>query len=120
MINFHELKIWQRSVALSITIARDTKGRGRYGPRGLVSQLTRSIDAVHSNIAEGCGYDSPQKTAHSLSIAIGELNECESHLTEAAALGVLQGNVVEGFVLEVQALRRMTLKYRRWILRNED
>lgn len=120
MINFHNLKIWQRSVALSIAIAKATKGRGRFGPQGLVSQLTRSSAAVHSNIAEGCGYDSPPKTAHSLSIAIGELNECESQLTEARALGVLPQVQADSFIMEVQAIRRMTLKYRQWILRNED
>jgi four helix bundle protein len=119
MIDFHKLKIWQRSLALAVEVAAATKGRARYGPAGLVAQLTRACNSVHANIAEGAGQATPLQIARFLDVSIGSLNEAESHLQEAKAVHLVLPGKANAFIEEISALRRMTLSYKRYILRNE-
>ena len=117
MMEFQKLKIWQRSLALSVAVQRATKGRGALAPTGLNAQLNRACSSVPANIAEGCGYDAPLQTARFLDIAIGSLNESETHLLIAISSGVITEKLGAEFVSEVQQLRRMILKYKVWVLR---
>jgi len=93
---------------------------GRFGPPGLVSQLARACNSVHANIAEAAGQSTPRQAARHLDVSIGSLNEAESHLSEASAVAFIAKEKADAFIGEVCALRRMTLSYKRWVLRNNE
>lgn len=51
--SFHDLKIWQRSVALTLQVYRITGNFPKEEIYGLTSQIRRAAVSVPSNIAEG-------------------------------------------------------------------
>jgi four helix bundle protein len=116
MFDFHKLRIWQRSVAFTAAVTRATQRR-RGAPRDLVSQLVRACNSVHANIAEAAGKSTPRHKAHCLDIAIGELNEAESFLTLASATHAIDDQLASEFINEAQEIRRMTLRYKQYVLR---
>lgn len=119
MIDFHKLQIWQRSQALVVAIHAATKSKSRGAPVGLIAQLHRASASVPANIAEGCGYDAPLQAARFLDIALGSLNETESHLLQAQLTEAIQHGLTRELINEVQQLRRMTIAYKKWLLRTK-
>ena len=78
--NFKELKIWQKSIALTKDIYTITKNFPKEEMFGLTNQIRRCAVSVPSNIAEGCGRDTPKQLINFLNIAMGSLCELETQL----------------------------------------
>jgi four helix bundle protein len=77
----------------------------------MASQLSRAACSVPANIAEGVGQPSAAICARHLGIAIGSLNECDTHLRILAELSPAVGDV--SYLLEESKhLRRMLLALR--------
>ena len=55
MKNYRELKIWQRSHVLTISLYRATKGFPKDELFALTNQMRRACVSIPANIAEGCG-----------------------------------------------------------------
>jgi four helix bundle protein len=55
---FHDLRIWQQAMDLTVEIYRVTSGFPKHETYGLASQMRRAAVSVPSNIAEGKGHRS--------------------------------------------------------------
>lgn len=56
----------------------------------LGDQIRRSSTSITSNIAEGCGRNSPKEKIHFIEIAFGSMTESFSQLQNAQDLGYVQ------------------------------
>ena len=74
----------------------------RYGP---ISQIRRASTSIASNIAEGCGRDTPKKFARFLRIAYGSGCEIETQILVARRLSYGDALAIERLSSEVQQLR---------------
>jgi four helix bundle protein len=74
---FTDLKVWQRSHALTLEIYRFTATFPTDERFGLISQLRRAAVSVPTNIAEGSKRQSNPDYARFLNIAEGSLAETE-------------------------------------------
>lgn len=80
MRNFKELKVWEKSHALTLEIYKVTSCFPREEQFGLVSQMRRASTSVPTNIAEGCGRETNGEMIRFLQIAMGSASELEYQL----------------------------------------
>lgn len=102
--SFRDLQVWQRSIQLSVSIYRMTKGFPREEVYGLTSQIRRSAVSVASNIAEGNGRLSTGEYRQFLGIARGSNFELQTQLEIARVLGFSDDKTMaeaEGLSFEV-------------------
>jgi four helix bundle protein len=98
MQTFKDLKIWQSGIDLvgyTYEIIRNFPERERFG---LISQMTRAVVSVPSNIAEGYGRNSKKEFARFLDIALGSLYELETQLIISVRLGYLESFDENGII----------------------
>lgn len=107
MKDFRELKIWQRSHALTLEIYRATKEFPKEELFGMTSQMRRASVSIPANIAEGCGRDGDAELKRFLNIALGSACELHYHVLLASDLGYISGTDANALVTEVLSLRRM-------------
>jgi hypothetical protein len=55
MQDFRNLKVWERSHALTLGLYKLTRGFPKEEPYGLTTQIRRCAASIPANIAEGCG-----------------------------------------------------------------
>ena len=77
MRNFRRLLVWERSHELTLKIYELTSKFPREEIYGLTSQIRRACASVPTNIAEGCGRETPADFARFLQIAVGSASETE-------------------------------------------
>jgi len=97
------LKVWQRSIELSISIYKLTGAFPREEVYGLTSQLRRAAVSVASNLAEGYGRASKGEFRQFVGMARGSILELQTQLVIARALGYgkeLQLQAAEGLADE--------------------
>jgi len=87
--SFHDLRIWQEAMDLTVEIYRVTGGFPKHETYGLVSQMRRAAVSVPSNIAEGKGYRSDSEFVRFLLHARGSLLELQTQLLIARRLQYL-------------------------------
>jgi four helix bundle protein len=110
MHDFRRLQVWQRATELVVAIDRLTKTFPR-DDRGIVAmQLRRSTFSIPSNIAEGCGKNSPKETVRFLQIAAGSVTETESHLLIATQLGYVHPKTSDALIEQTVAIKRMLFR----------
>ena len=107
MRDFRELKVWEKSHALTLETYKATASFPTEERYGLTSQLRRSAASIPANIAEGCGRQSQKELHHFLTIAAGSASETEYHLLLARDLGYLERNHHEGLHAMVTETKRM-------------
>jgi four helix bundle protein len=103
--SFRDLKVWQRSMELTVAVYRLTHDFPREEMFGLTSQLRRSTVSIPSNIAEGHGRMNPREFKHFLQIARGSNSELQTQLEVAALLKLANGqllDVAQGLANEVE------------------
>jgi four helix bundle protein len=101
--DFRELKVWEKSHVLTLSIYKATEAFPKDERYGLTGQIRRSSASIPANIAEGCGRGSDAELARFLQIAMGSACELEYHLLLArdlqllnvASHGNLTGNLVQ-------------------------
>ena len=107
MQNFRDLKVWQNSFALTLSLYRATRGARRSDFPGLVPQLLRAAASIPANIAEGCGHVRSREFARYLQHALASAFELENHLLLAANLGVLNRTTAADLDAQVNGVKRM-------------
>jgi four helix bundle protein len=107
MQRFTDLKVWQRSHALTLDIYRTTATFPEAERFGLVSQIRRAAASVPSNIAEGSKRSTRKDYARFLNIAEGSAAELEYFVILARDLGLLVKQRSDELCAEIQEIARM-------------
>lgn len=85
--SFRDLKVWQKSFELTLSIYRLSACFPSEERYGMTSQMRRASVSVPSNIAEGYARLSRGEYCQSLSIASGSIAELETQYRIACSLG---------------------------------
>ena len=85
--SYRNLKVWQRSIELSVSVYQLTGGFPHEELYGLTSQLRRAAVSVASNIAEGYGRASRGEFRQFVGMARGSVLELQTQLIIARKLG---------------------------------
>jgi four helix bundle protein len=107
MKNYRELKIWQRSHALTVSLYRATKGFPKDELFALTNQMRRACVSIPANIAEGCGREGDAELKRFLTIALGSACELDYYLLLSCELGYLEESAGQPLATEVMEIRRM-------------
>jgi four helix bundle protein len=89
MTDYHKLEVWRLACELSDRVVELVD---RLGARLRVSkadQLLRAADAIHENIAEGCGFNTDPQLAKYLRQARGSADETQDELETLARRALL-------------------------------
>ncbi|MGO8734352.1 MAG: four helix bundle protein [Terriglobia bacterium] len=107
MQHFSELKVWQKSHALVLSLYQLMKHFPSDERFGLTSQLRRAAVSVPTNIPEGTKRRGKQDYARFLNIAEGSLSETEYLLMLSCELGYLPRKETESPLSEISEIARM-------------
>lgn len=107
MKDFRQLKVWEKSHQLALTVYKATKGFPKEELYGLTSQIRRSSMSIPTNIAEGCGRNTDADFARFLQMAIGSASETEYQLILARDLDFLPKDVYGKLRTEIGEGKRM-------------
>lgn len=95
MSQYRELKVWNKSMDLTVEVYTLTQLLPKDELYGLTSQIRRAAVSIPSNIAEGAGRKSTRDYIHFLKIAYGSLNELETQLILCCKLHYLESSSIE-------------------------
>jgi four helix bundle protein len=84
--SFRELKVWKKSVELTVQIYEFTKGFPREEIYGLTSQMRPASVSIASNIAEGSARGTRRDFRHFVKLAHGSNCELQTQLVIAQQL----------------------------------
>jgi four helix bundle protein len=104
---YHDLKVWQDAMELTLKIYRITRKFPAEEMYGLSAQLRRAAISVASNIAEGKGRSSDKELLQFLSHARGSLYEVQTQLQIAKSLGYLTDTDHQALLQQADAVGRM-------------
>lgn len=107
MRDFRELKVWEKSHALTLDVYRATQRFPKQEQYLLTSQMRRSAQSIPENIAEGAGKDSRRDFGRFLQIAKGSASELEYELLLAQDLHYLNETDYERMHEAVVEIKRM-------------
>ena len=107
MNHLEDLKIWNKAMALTVTVYNNIKhfpGDEKYG---LSSQIKCSAVSIPSNTAEGAGRNSDKKCIRFLAISQGSAFELQSQLILADRLELLAKKQSKPLLDELNEIQRM-------------
>lgn len=107
MQDFTRLIVWQKAHDLALEVYRSTKGFPKIEQYELTRQLRRSATSIPTNIAEGCGRNSPGDFARFLTIAGGSASELEYQLRLSRDLNLLPMGVHKELTHRTREVKRM-------------
>ena len=107
MKDFRQLKVWEKSHELALSIYHITASFPREEVYGLASQIRRAASSIPSNIAEGCGRNGDAELARFCIIARGSASELEYQLLLARDLKLLHPNDYETLSQQTIEIKRM-------------
>ena len=96
--DFKQLRVWNEAVRLTENVYRVTKKFPQEELFGLTSQLRRATVSIASNIAEGCGKNTPADFRRFLHDAYGSCKEVECQLIIVGRLQMADGGTVDALV----------------------
>ena len=118
MIDFTQLKVWQKAHVLTLDVYRATSGELRRD-RSLAAQARRAAASVTTNIVEGCGTASQSELARFLQIALSSATELEYHLLLSHDLTYLEQDRYTRLRSQVQEVKRMLTGFLRTVRTRE-
>ena len=107
MIDFKDLKVWQKAHQMTLNTYRTTARFPKDEMYGLTSQLRRATASIGANIAEGCGRRSEGDMCRFLQIARGSASEVEYHFLLARDLHLLQEKDFQALAGHADEIQRM-------------
>ena len=105
--SYRDLKVWQKSMDLTVRTYEVTRGFPSEERYGLTSQMRRAAASIPANIAEGRERRSTGEFLQFLGVARGSLAELETFLTLSVRLGLLQSETGNGLLGESAEINRM-------------
>jgi four helix bundle protein len=105
--DFRDLKVWEKSHQLTLSLYRATRQYPKDEIYGLTSQTRRAAASVPANIAEGCGRGTDADFARFLQMAMGSACELDYHLLLAHDLMILDDANHAALVRMVVEVKRM-------------
>ena len=102
-----DLKIWQKSMDLTVESYRASASFPSDEKFGLISQIRRAATSVPANIAEGFGRWNSREFSRFLAIASSSLRELETHLQIAQRLGYLSEVRLKPLLASIDEVARM-------------
>ena len=112
-MDYKNLKIWQKSMALTTEVYKITARFPRDEKFGLISQIQRSAVSVPSNIAEVNERKSTKHFISFLKISLGSISELETQLIISKALFYIDKDtfeIVQNKIKEIQKMLVTTIK----------
>lgn len=119
MRDFRELQVWERSHRLTLRIYELTSQFPREEIYGLTNQIRRSCASVPTNIAEGCGRETPADFARFLQIAMGSASETEYLILLAHDLKYLNADQCAELTDTIVSVKKMLTGFLRHIKTNK-
>jgi four helix bundle protein len=107
MHNFKELKVWNKSVELSLEIYKMSMTFPSEEKFGLISQVRRCSISIPSNIAEGSGRKTAKDFHSFLSNALASSFELETQLIIVFRLNIIDDQQFEKIISLVQEVQKM-------------
>jgi len=107
MKNFRQLKVWQKSHELVLSVYQITAVFPRTETYGLTSQIRRAASSIPSNLAEGCGRNGDAELARFCDMATGSASELEYQLLLARDLKLIRLNDYEQLAQQTTEIKRM-------------
>ncbi|HOB74882.1 MAG TPA: four helix bundle protein [Phycisphaerae bacterium] len=107
MKDFKDLKVWQKSHQLVLSVYKATTGFPREEIYGLTSQMRRAGVSIPANIAEGCGRGGDAELARFLQISMGSASELEYLLLLTHDLNLLNAICYERLATHVTEVKQM-------------
>ena len=120
MNNYKELKIWQKSVDLAVTIYDVTKNFPKEEMYGLTSQLRRCAVSIPSNIAEGAGRNTKKDFNNFLGISNGSSCELETQLIIAQRIKFIDSNIFNSVQQAVSEIQKMNWSLKKSLNLTQD
>ena len=107
MQDYRQIKVWQKSYALTLKIYKLTESFPRHELYGLTSQLRRAGVSIPSNIAEGTAKVSDKDFARFLETSLGSAFEVECQLLLAKDLGYVLEAGLGDTMLTIDEIKKM-------------
>jgi four helix bundle protein len=105
--DFRELKVWEKSHHLALSVYKATAGFPKEETYGLLSQIRRASVSIPANIAEGCGKIGDNEFTRYLVIAMGSASELEYELLLAHDPNYLEDEDYGKLTNELIEVRKM-------------
>ena len=105
--SYRDLKVWQKSMDLTVRTYEVTRRFPSEEKYGLVSQMRRAAASVPANIAEGRARRSTKEFIQMLGIARGSLAELETFVTLSERLGLIRKETSESLLEDCAEINRM-------------
>ena len=107
MRDFHELKVWEKSHALTLAVYEATRTFPKDEVYGVTAQIRRAAASIPANLAEGCGRDGDAELRRFCLIAMGSSSELEYHLILCRDLRYLNQPAFEQLSQQTIEVKRM-------------
>lgn len=107
MSDYRKLVVWQKARELVVSVYRATGNFPQAEMFGMTSQIRRAVASIPANIAEGAGRGSSTDFIRFLRIALGSINELETHLLISNDLGFLSTDAHQPLAQKIVEVRRM-------------
>jgi four helix bundle protein len=104
---FEDLKVWQKSHALSLLIYKITKVFPSDERFGLISQMRRAAVSVSANIAEGFKRRGTKDKINFYNISQSSLTELHNYMILAKDLKYIDQNTLEQVKLSFEEIGKM-------------
>ena len=112
MADYRKLRVWERSVKLSVRVFDIADRIRRAGHVDLSDQMKGSVESIGSNIAEGSGHTSRKEFARYLTYSIASSCELENQINLAAEVHVMTWSEKGPLDQEIEGVRKMLTRLR--------
>ncbi len=117
MSDVRNLRAWHCARALVLDVIDAMPERAPRRVPGLRSQAIRAATSIPANLAEGCARASRAEFLHFVEIALGSLNELETHLSLAGDTGVIARARAARLTRDAVIVRKLLTGLRRSVQR---
>ena len=111
MQDYKQIKVWQKSFALTLRVYKQTESFPKHELYGLISQIRRAAVSIPSNIAEGTAKTSDKDFARFLETSLGSAFEVECQMLLAKDLGYISDSELGGTMNVIDEIKKMTYAF---------